>query len=292
MLSSRECIAWLAVHIIEYVAIVTVNIVTIIAFMKNCNLRKRSTYLLLNLAVVDMLVGFMGSFTVYEFGILFELWNNSLGWKEDCVLRVLRLFFAISSVLNITIISVERLHATVCPLRHRFVKKRIYLIVIVVSYLIAALVSIVSYGIPLIYSFERPFNVATSFISVCIVVIFFSYSLILIKVKCRRQPRHHVVPGKEGRLTVTLFMVTFVSLIMWLPFVVQCFLWHTSKIVRSYSLHLICVVIILLGANSLVNPLLYAIRIPEFKITVKAMFRKAIIQQRQVVVLRLHAMQR
>ena len=292
MLSSRECIAWSAVHIIEYVAIVTLNIVTIIAFMKNCNLRKRSTYLLLNLAVVDMLVGFMSSFTVYELGIYCEFWKNSLRLLEDCILRALRSCFTISSLVNITIISVERLHATVCPFRHRFVKKRIYLIIVVASYLIAALVSIVSFGIPLIYSFEKPYNVATSFIAVCIVVIFFSYSLILIKVKCSRQPRHHVVPGKERKLTVTLFIVTFVSLMMWLPFVVQSFLWYTTKIFSSYPSHLTCFIYILLGANSLVNPLLYAIRIQDFKRTVKAMFCKAMREHRQVGVLNLHAMQR
>lgn len=66
MLSSHECIAWTTVHIIGCVAIITLNIITIIVFTKNCSLRKRSTYLLVNLAVVDMLVGLVGTFTVYE----------------------------------------------------------------------------------------------------------------------------------------------------------------------------------------------------------------------------------
>ena len=41
--------------------------------MKNCQLRKRSTYLLLNLAVVDMAVGFTGFWTVYEHGLYCKL---------------------------------------------------------------------------------------------------------------------------------------------------------------------------------------------------------------------------
>lgn len=83
MLSSRECITWSAVYVIEHVAIVILNAVTIVAFMKNCNLRKRSTYLLVNLAIVDMLVGLTGPWTVYELGMYCKLWQDLLaGWAK------------------------------------------------------------------------------------------------------------------------------------------------------------------------------------------------------------------
>ena len=41
----------------EAVAIVTLNIITIIVFMQNRSLRKCSTYLAINLAVADLFVG-------------------------------------------------------------------------------------------------------------------------------------------------------------------------------------------------------------------------------------------
>lgn len=291
MFSSRECIMWTAIYVIEHVAIVTFNAIAIIAFMKKCKLRKRSTYLLLNLAVVDMLVGFSGLWTVYELGLYCKLWRGSLKWWEQHPFApAIRLTFVVSSLINITIISLERLHATVRPFGHRFVKKWVYGAIIAVSYLIAVLFSIVSLCIPLSYSLERPFNATSSLTSGCIVIIFFSYSLILIKVKCGPQPRHHVVAGRERRLTVTLFIVTFVSLMMWLPFIVQSFLWYTTKIYSSYPSHLTCFDIMLLVVNSLVNPLLYAVRMPEFKRAVKALFCKKT-QQRQVRVLPLYAMQ-
>jgi len=47
----------MAVSLAESVAIVTLNLCTVIVFIKNRNLRKRSTYLLINLAVKDMLAG-------------------------------------------------------------------------------------------------------------------------------------------------------------------------------------------------------------------------------------------
>jgi hypothetical protein len=65
MLSLPECIPWMTVGLAESVAVVTLNLCTIIVFIKNCNLRMRSTYLLINLAVIDMLTG--GPVVYYKF---------------------------------------------------------------------------------------------------------------------------------------------------------------------------------------------------------------------------------
>lgn len=292
MLSSRECITWSAIYVIGCVAIVIFNAITIVAFMKNRQLRKRSTYLLLNLAVVDMAVGFTGLWTVYELGMYCKLWKGSLKWWEQHPFaQIIRLIFTICSLINITVISLERLHATVRPFRHRFVSKQVYRVIIAVSYSIAVLFSVISLSTPLSYSLKRPYNVVSSFTSTCIIIILLSYSVILIKVKCSPQPRHQVVAGRERRLTVTLFFVTFVSLLMWLPYIVQSFLWYTTKNFSSYPSHLTCSVIILLGLNSLVNPILYVIRIPQFNKAVKALFCKTI-QRGQVGVLPLNVLQR
>ena len=76
MWSLSECIPWMTVALAESVAIVTLNICTIIVFMRNRNLRKRSTYLMINLAVIDM---FAGGFVVYNqfywFGVACNLWE-------------------------------------------------------------------------------------------------------------------------------------------------------------------------------------------------------------------------
>ena len=203
---------------------------------------------------------------------------------------MLRLTFVLCSLINITIISLERLHATVRTFRHRFVKKRVYWVIMAVSYLIAVLFSVISLCIPLSYSLERHFNATSLFTSACIIIICFSYSIILTKVKCSAQPRHHVVAGMERRLTVTLFFVTFVSLLMCLSYIVQSFLWYTTKVFSSYPSHLTCSVITLLGLNSLVNPIMYVIRIPQFNKAVKALFCKTT-QQGQLGVLPLHSIQ-
>ena len=67
MLSLSDYIPWMAVGLAESVAIVTLNLSTIIVFIRNRNLRKRSMYLVINLAVIDM---FIGGFTVYNLSFL------------------------------------------------------------------------------------------------------------------------------------------------------------------------------------------------------------------------------
>ena len=57
MLSISECIPWMTVVLAESFAIVTLNLCTIIVFIRNRNLRKRSMYLVINLAVVDLVCG-------------------------------------------------------------------------------------------------------------------------------------------------------------------------------------------------------------------------------------------
>ena len=48
---------WVAVYVTEFVVIFTINAFTIIAFSRNHHLRKRTTYLIINLTVADLLVG-------------------------------------------------------------------------------------------------------------------------------------------------------------------------------------------------------------------------------------------
>ena len=271
--SAKECIAWAVIYVTESIAIATINAITIVAFMRNSNLRKRSTYLLINLAVTDVFVGLTGSYTFYELGTNCFFWKASLDQRVLFLAVVLRVLFRISSLLNITNISLERLHATFLPFKHRFVRKCFYWVVIVMSYLLATFLSCMSLGLLFDFSLEQTFILMSSLTSICIAVIVLRYSLILIKVRCRPHPRHHVEVSREKKLTVTLFIVTAVSLLMWLPFIVNTLFWLTNPSFISWSSY-VNVVVMFLDANSLVNPILYSIRMPEFRRALKKMFCK------------------
>ena len=125
MFSLPWCITWLVLFLSLSVAIVTLNIITIIVFIKNRELRKRSTYLLINLAVVDMLVGGFDGLNAFTWaGVHCNFWKETVSenWLNYQVMIVLEILFPLCSILSITVISAERLHATFWPFRHRVVK--------------------------------------------------------------------------------------------------------------------------------------------------------------------------
>ena len=64
-LSSSECITWFAVFVTVAAAIVTVNLITIVLFIKNRSLRTRAMYLVISLTVADMFVGGLSHFFLF-----------------------------------------------------------------------------------------------------------------------------------------------------------------------------------------------------------------------------------
>ena len=283
MFSLSECIPGMTVALAESVAIVTLNLCTIIVFMRNRNLRKRSTYLVINLAVIDMFVGGAVVYNLfYWYGLLCNLWKwHFIQYGTYIFIRAADSFFPIASLTNITIIALERAHATFCPLRHRVLKKWVYRFIIAIVWVISGLLAIIY---SLLQKFEETYYyggaVLVTFLFIFLLIICVAYTSIVIKVRCGAQPQHHGAASRERKLTMTLLIVTVVSLLFYLPHVIWLSAIYFSKdeIWRSLSLsvayHLDFALLILLYANSLVNPLLYAIRMPEYRSAVLGLFRK------------------
>ena len=268
--SSSLCTTLLVLHGTEIFVIVAFNFITILVFLKNRSLRKRSMYLILNLAVADMLVGaFSASYTYLELGMMCNIWKvkYSIGLGFD-VLVWLWSVFPIASLTNLAVISIERAHATFRPFKHRVVKKWVYGAIITASWLLS--VSLTSY---LQYTHKTRkglyFYVWNSFNAICLFVISVSYVSIAVKVYCCIPSQHHHAVSRERKLTATLFIVTLVSLLLWLPYTVCSFLYFSTDIVTSlslltnYLLNQVCIIVYF--ANSLVNPILYATRMPDFR---------------------------
>ena len=280
-LSRSECIPWMTVGLVESVAIVTLNICTIIVFIRNRNLRKRSTYLVTNLAVIDTLVGgFVVYTTFYWSGVpcnVFE-WRSTETWAFY-VLQALSVFFPLSSLTNMAIIAVERVHATYRPFKHRLLKKWLYGLIIAVVWITAGLV-IVTYALLSYFDKTRhSLYLRTIFFFICLLIICVSYTSIVIKVRCGAQPQHHGAASRERKLTMTLLIVTVVSLLLSLPYVMFGFVVYSSynylwlSLTESVRFHLDYALVSLLFANSLVNPIIYAIRMPDYRSAVLALFR-------------------
>ena len=282
--SSSECIAWLTVYMTESIAIVIVNFLTAIVFIKTRGLRKRSMYLVINLAVADMFVGgYAGALNFFYFGVGCNFWQNSVSRSElwYSVINAVYSTFILTSIINLAAISLERLHATFRPFKHRLINKWAFGGAVALIWATAGLYSIANQVIwklvdwsQFLYSLVSYF----SFLSICLFFIFVSYVSIAVKINCGARPQHHGAASREKKLTKTLFIMTVVSLLLWLPVVVLnffCWLGDSSVTSLPLSTHfrLNNAFQFLFYANSLVNPILYAFRMPEFKRALVSLLR-------------------
>ncbi|RMX50353.1 hypothetical protein pdam_00006945, partial [Pocillopora damicornis] len=124
--------AWIVLFIAESIVIVISNALTLLAFAKIRHLRKRSTYLIINLAVADLLVG---ALTVPISVLYFRKDEDRVLYLG--VLKTTIIFiFPLASQVNLCLISMERLHATLFPFRHCLIGKWFYYRGIMGSWLI------------------------------------------------------------------------------------------------------------------------------------------------------------
>ena len=123
---NSDCIPWLAVLILECLAIVILNIITIIVFVKQRQPQRKSTYLIFHLTIVDLLAGTVSGPLQIDINLYFcDLQKppaSKYNWFIHLKFAVLHLF-SFTSLVNLVFVSLERLHATFRPFRHRFVKK-------------------------------------------------------------------------------------------------------------------------------------------------------------------------
>ena len=127
-ISSTECSTWYAVSLTITVAVVAVNLLSIVLFVKNSNLRTCAMYFVINLTVVDI---FFGGSAIFATVLLFLLYGCEAGnifliWPELplilVVLSMTEVRLPFTSVAGIAVISLERMHATFLPFRHRNIK--------------------------------------------------------------------------------------------------------------------------------------------------------------------------
>ena len=276
IVSEKEERAWFAAFIIEFIVIFILNAFTLAIYTRNRHLRKPSTYLIINLTVADLLVG-----TVTGSSMSFELHNletdlcleQDFSW-QSFVQFTLQGLFLVASLANISLISLERLHATLFPFRHCLVGKRVYLIIILCSWLFSLILSSVFVLLHLHASPSLLYVYATYYFLI-ILTLTVSYAIIISTVKNKPlSPNAGPVLSTERKLTVTLFIVTVASLLAILP----CVIWNVidnpmrSKLSPAVFFRISKSFLTLCLFNSIVNPLIYAVRMQEFRKAARKLF--------------------
>ena len=276
---SSECIIWLTVFTAEFVAIVTVNLLSIILFIKNRNLRTRSMYLVISLTVADMLVGVLSG-GYLQYALLQECSLIKLNLPREVIIPLATFLnvFPFVSLTNIAVISLERFHATFRPFRHRLIKSWVYVVAIAVVWVFPLIVSAIL-GVEVLYLIGYHLYILESYCLLCLIVTVVSYTSVLIKFRFGDHPQRHCAALlRQRKLTFTLFITSLVSLLLWLPYNIFLFVDWSTDILNSLSfkkyLDLISSLRFLYYASSLVNPILYTIRMPDFKRALLSLFRR------------------
>ena len=117
LFTPSECIAWLTVFGIEAVAMVTLNALVIIIYLRERSLRKRSMYFVTNQAVADMFVG----------GFVISLWlflGNLCDFWEINNFSTVSFVFLLAFIYVFPLASLLRVNATNFQPGHAIAKKR------------------------------------------------------------------------------------------------------------------------------------------------------------------------
>ena len=236
---------------------------------KKRQLQRQSTYLVIHLAIVDLLLGVVSGPLLIEYAMVWDchLWNyrRKTIWSFYLPIAFQHLF-SFTSLTNLIAISLERLHATFCPFRHRFVSKWVYRAIIIVIWLIpivreaAQIFFLKIFDVVVIDTYLYFLFYAVSLFVICV-----SYILIVIKVRCSRHPQFHSRSKRERKLTGTALIVSLVSLLCLLPGTMYVACIHLSSSCFMMYFHIKMAVVVLFLANSLVNPIIYALRMPGFR---------------------------
>ena len=245
-----------AVLTTEFCFISIINALTVVAFARSRRLRKRSTYLVINQTVADFLVGAVAG-PVYQNGLPGP--QHGLSWR-NCWRAIIDSFYIVS-VGNLALISLERLHATLYPFNHCLVGNRASVFVILeINEPVACRGAWVSY----------------TFVTVTLLTA--AYVIILSKVLSKPYAqRFSSVILVERKLSITLLIVTAASIATLLPWAITSCVSLRLGYLRIQLLPFINVTTFIHAIyylNSILNPLIYALRLRQFRRALKGLFCK------------------
>ena len=274
--SKSEGIALCSAFILSSVLITAGNLLTLVLFAATKPLRKKSLFLVMNMAFADLMLGaFTLPFYIYLVGDDYQLWTA----KYDFENMAYKIFYAsfdniflLGSYISASI-SCERFYAVFWPFKHRLLSTRTYRITIFSIWTFAVLLSTLIILIYVSSSFESGLYVfipvvlgLTIIICVCNIAIWRNFH----HESVASQHRSGASPNR--RLTKTLLLMSTLALVCWLPLITLNILINMTKTSIPSKFYLM--VNILNYSNSFVNPIVYVFRIPEFQQALRSCYTK------------------
>jgi len=262
---------WTIVLTTEVILILVSNILAMKIFLQmRLSGTPKSTYLLINLTVADLLIGVAALFNVVE---LIEFNQFIFRPCKGCFLNDVSSFYSVfvnfASLISLALMALERVLAVLVPFRFRNANKKHYILAISISWCMSLPVIIV---FDCNYERGQLWFYFTVIMIISILVMLVSYSAIYIKLQFfpDAQPtnsmRHNIKLSKTMRLA-TLFV-----LLAWMPRFLSSRLRLIERGELMANVHMGAIV--LMHANSFINVVIYTFRLPEFRRELRSIFRR------------------
>ena len=248
------------IFLLESLIIVALNATTIATIALTSTLRKRRNVLLVSIAVADFCVGAVSVpiFTAILSGVHVPS-NRNLWIAQDT-------FFAIASMFGLASLSVERMCVISWPLRLQNAKATpLYAVFIGLPWLLALISAVTHASLEKFNLADFYFSIVTVMISLLVILV--ANVVIWVRVSAAYRPAGNQRHELERKLAITASVVVMVSLVAWLPFVISnmiivecrgCYdhdiMWPALRVTKM--LHY---------GNSLVNPIVYVIKLRDFR---------------------------
>ena len=130
----------------ESLLILTANTFTVNIFWCHRNKLKRISYLLINLAVADLLIGFTKTVAIGTYGIPLFYSDLAKNTQYGNVSTAFQAMFVATSVVCLVLVSLERAFTLICPFRrHRVISTRTYIYSIIFVYSIIFIIVVLGF---------------------------------------------------------------------------------------------------------------------------------------------------
>ena len=227
--SKVEGIALCSTFIIEAVLIAVGNLLTIVLFLLNKRLRKKSLFLVINMAVADLILGavFLPA-RIVEVGDVYNLWSIHIDFY--IFFNIVDTIFLQASLLSAALISMERFYAIYWPLKHRTMSIRAYRIIIFIVWTICIIVSTIFIVLSLFTTYKHAIYALMSYLSILLIIV------CSCNVGIWRKFQHRSIASQQQnralqneRLTKTLLFVSAIAVLSWFPVITVNYLRFQSE---------------------------------------------------------------
>ena len=223
-MSKTASLVILFVHVFVSLLVFIGNFFTIFVFWKHRTKLKRTSFLLINLAVADLFVGFTAAIVVGTYSIPQQIRGRNSSSDAGKISTAFQPTSSLASVFFLVLISLERAYALIWPLHHRASSTKTYIYSVIFVW-----IAVLSVGVVTMLAAYGYLNILQLWVALCCIILLALITICISYLAIRKKLTNPEVPAIDNvhnrqnaseqntKLSRTLFIVIAVSLGCWIP---------------------------------------------------------------------------